>query len=134
MVLFVVIQVIGCSTERRTDESMIKEQIEHLEAAIETHNRSDFMSIIDSEYQDKLNSNRKSLQTMLLGLFFRYKDISVFSSAHEFNIMQIRAEVRSQIVITGGHGLIPDKARHYQLKSCWKKESGEWLLYCLDWQ
>lgn len=123
----------GC-TEKKTDEAMIQEQIERLQEAIETHDRGQFMAIIDSEYHDQLDNNRKSLQRMLLGFFLRYKDISVYVSASRFEVSQIRAEVQSQVVVTGGKGLIPENARHYQVTSCWKKISDEWLLSCLQWQ
>jgi hypothetical protein len=123
----------GCS-EKKDDKTLILEQIENLQSAIEKHNNGDFMDNVDAQYQDQLNNNRKSLQRMLLGFFLRYKDISVFTSAHQFDINSIRAEVNSQVVITGGKNLIPESARHYQVLSCWKKESDEWLLSCLKWQ
>ena len=92
------------------------------------------MDIIDEQYQDRLNSDRKSLQRMLLGFFLRYKDISVYVSATEINIQQIRADAQSQVIVTGGKNLIPENARHYQVHSCWKKISDEWLLSCLEWE
>lgn len=123
----------GCA-EKKSDEAMIQEQIEFLQEAIETHDRGKFMAIIDAQYHDQLNKDRKSLQRMLLAFFLRYKDISVYVSASQFDIRPIRAEVQSQIVVTGGKGLFPENARHYQLTSCWKKNSGAWLLSCLEWQ
>ena len=132
--LFIMIFLLSGCSDNRNDETIIREQIENLQIAIEQHDRSQFMAIIDSEYYDKLNSDPQSLQRMLLGFFLRYKDISIFASAHQFKMMQIRAEVQSQVVITGGKGLLPERARHYKVKSCWKKDSDEWLLSCLDWE
>jgi hypothetical protein len=123
----------GCA-EKKTDEVLIQEQIEILQKAIETHDRSMFMDVIDEQYQDSLNSDRKALQRMLLGFFLRYKDISVYVSATQIDIQQIRADGDSQVVITGGKHLIPESARHYQVHSCWKKVSDEWLLSCLEWE
>ena len=123
----------GCS-EQKTDEVMIQEQIDNLQEAIETHDTGRFMSVIDETYQDQLNNDRKALYRLLLGYFLRYKDISVFVSASQIEVTQIRAEVRSQLVVTGGRGLLPEDARHYQVISCWKKTEGEWLLNCLEWQ
>lgn len=123
----------GC-TEKKTDETLIQEQIKILQEAIETHDRGQFMAIIDTDYSDQINSDRNSLQRMLLGFFLRYKDISVYASATQITIQQIRADARSQVIVTGGKHLIPDNARHYQVHSCWKKVSGEWMLSCLEWQ
>ena len=123
----------GCA-EEKSDEAMIQEQIKILQEAIETHDRGKFMAVIDTEYYDQLNSDRKSLQRMLLGFFLRYKDISVYVSASQVAVMQVRAEVQSQILVTGGKGLLPESARHYQVTSCWKKVADDWLLSCLEWE
>jgi len=123
----------GCA-EEKSDEAMILEQIKILQEAIEAHDRGKFMAVIDSEYYDQLNSDRKSLQRMLLGFFLRYKDISVYVSASQVAVMQVRAEVQSQILVTGGKGLLPESARHYQVTSCWKKVADDWLLSCLEWE
>ncbi len=123
----------GCA-EEKSDEAMIQEQIKILQEAIETHDRGKFMAVIDTEYYDQLNSDRKSLQRMLLGFFLRYKDISVYVSANQVAVMQVRAEVQSQILVTGGKGLLPESARHYQVTSCWKKVADDWLLSCLEWE
>jgi len=131
--LFLIVLMPGCA-EKKTDEVLIQEQIKLLQKAIETHDRGNFMDIIDLEYTDQINSDRQSLQRMLLGFFLRYKDISVFVSATQINIQHIRADAQSQVVLTGGKHLIPDNARHYQVHSCWKKVSDEWLLSCLEWQ
>ena len=122
----------GCA-KQKTDEAMIQEQIETLQKAIEEHNRGGFMSVIDVSYHDQLNNDPKSLQAMLLGYFLRYKDISVFVSANQIEVTQIRAQVQSQVVVTGGRGLLPENARHYQVSSNWKKVDGEWLLSGLEW-
>ena len=123
----------GCA-EEKSDEAMIQEQIKILQEAIETHDRGKFMAVTDTEYYDQLNSDRKSLQRMLLGFFLRYKDISVYVSASQVAVMQVRAEVQSQILVTGGKGLLPESARHYQVTSCWKKVADDWLLSCLEWE
>lgn len=127
------ILMLGCA-EEKTDEMLIQEQINSLQGAIENHDRGNFMAIIDEQYHDQINADRQSLQRMLLGFFLRYKDISVYISATQINIQQVRADAQSQLVVTGGQHLIPDNARHYQVHSCWKKVSGEWLLSCLEWQ
>lgn len=131
--LSLIVLMPGCA-QKKTDEVLIQGQIKLLQEAIETHDRGNFMAIIDPEYSDQINSDRQSLQRMLLGFFLRYKDISVYVSATQINIQQIRADAQSQVVLTGGKHLIPDNARHYQVHSCWKKVSGEWLLSCLEWQ
>ncbi len=123
----------GCA-EEKTDEAMIQLQIEHLQAAIEAHDRGKFMDVIDEQYRDQLDNNQGSLQRMLMGFFLRYKDISVYVSATTINVQSIRADAQSQVVLTGGENIIPENARHYQVHSCWKKVSGEWLLSCLEWE
>ncbi|MCU7949509.1 MAG: hypothetical protein KZQ74_11420 [gamma proteobacterium symbiont of Bathyaustriella thionipta] len=132
-ILFFSLMILGCA-EKKTDELLIKEQIDALQEAIETNDRGQFMDVIDVEYSDQLNSDRKSLQRMLMGFFLRYQAISVYVSATQINIQKIRADAQSQVVLTGGKHLIPDNARHYEVHSCWKKVSDEWLLSCLEWQ
>lgn len=131
--LFSGILMSGCA-EKKTDEALIQAQIETLQGAIESHERGKFMAVIDEQYQDQLNNDRQSLQRMLLGFFFRYKDISVYVSGTQISIQRIRADAQSQVVVTGGKNLLPESARHYQVHSCWKKVSDEWLLSCLEWE
>ena len=126
--------LLAACSKPQTDEAMIEAKISQLQQAIENHDQGDFMEVIDEHYTDQLHNDRKNLQRMLLGFFLRYKDISVFASAHQIEVNQIRANVQSQVVVTGGEHLIPDSARHYQVHSCWKKVSGEWLLSCLKWK
>ena len=124
---------LSACNEKKTDKELIQEQIEVLQTAIEEHDRGDFMAVIDEQYSDKLNANRSLLQKRLMLFFYRYKDISVYVSGTEIDLQQIRAEAYSQVILTGGSSLIPDNARHYEVKSCWKKVDDEWLLSCLDW-
>ena len=123
----------GCS-EQKTDEAVIIERISLLQKAIETHNSSQFMAIIDSQYYDQINTDRQALHAMLMVFFLRYKDISVFVNATTINIQGIRADAQSQLLLTGGKSIIPENARHYRVHSCWKKVSQQWLLSCLNWQ
>lgn len=123
----------GC-TENKSDETLIREQIDSLQTAIEARDRGSFMAVIDDSYQDPLNSDRKSLQRMLMGYFLRYQDISVYATGHQIELTPLSAEVKSQVVVTGGKGLLPEDARHYQVVSCWNKSDEEWLLSCLEWQ
>ncbi|WP_214660508.1 hypothetical protein [sulfur-oxidizing endosymbiont of Gigantopelta aegis] len=123
----------GCA-EKKTDEAQILAQIAVLQAAIENHDRGEFMDVVDEQYQDQRGNSHKSLQRMLMGFFFRYKDISVYVSANQVELQSIRADVQSQVIITGGKNIIPDNARHYAVHSCWKKVSDEWRLSCLEWQ
>lgn len=132
-VVFSGLLVSGCA-EKQSDEDLIQAQIQILQDAIETHDRGLFMDVIDAQYRDQLNNDRQSLQRMLMGFFFRYKDISVYVSATQISVQQIRADAQSQVVVTGGRNLLPEKARHYQVHSCWKKVSDEWLLSCLEWE
>lgn len=132
--LFLLSYLLVACDEPKTDEELITEQINTLKQAIEAHERGDFMAVIDAEYSDRLNSDRQSLQKMLMLYFYRYKDISIYVTATEIELQQIRAEAHSQVVVTGGQSFIPENARHYQVKSCWKKVSDEWLLSCLEWQ
>ncbi len=122
----------GCN-EEKTDEEMILAQIEVLQTAIEEHDRGDFMAVIDEQYNDQMNNNRSALQRLLMIYFYRFKDISVYISGTQITIRSIRADAHSQVVVTGGKNLIPERARHAQVHSCWKKVSGEWLLSCLEW-
>lgn len=133
MLLMSLVWISGCS-EQPSDEVQIQEKMAQLQEAIEKKDRSGFMAEIDEQYQDQLGNNRKALQRMLMGFFLRYKDISIFVSGSEIEVTQIRAEGRSQVVVTGGEGIIPDNARHYQVYSCWNKQGGEWLLSCLEWE
>jgi hypothetical protein len=138
VVLLSSIVFFSACTEKKTDDILIQEQIVLLQAAIEAHDYRQFMSIVDQDYYDMAygskNNDRQALQRILLALFLRYKDISVFVSNTQIRVMQTRADAQSQIVLTGGKGLIPDSARHYNVQSCWKKVSGDWLLSCLEWQ
>ncbi len=132
--LFFLSYLLVACDEEKTDEERIVAQIKVLQEAIEAHDSSDFMAVIDSQYSDRLNKTRSSLQKMLLLFFYRYKDISVYVTATKIDLQHIRADAHSQVVLTGGQSLIPENARHYQVKSCWKKVDDEWLLSCLEWQ
>ncbi len=132
--LLLLVFLLSACSENKSDTTLIEEQISSLQEAIENHDRGMFMDVIDEQYQDQLNNDRQSLQRMLMGFFFRYKDISVYVSATQIDVQEIRADAQSQVVLTGGKNLIPESARHYQVYSCWKKVSDEWLLSCLEWE
>ena len=134
ILLSVLLLLISACSQPKNDETLILEQISILESSIEQHNHSDFMDIVASNYHDPINNNKKSLQAMLLVYFLRFKDISVLLSNTTVEIHSIRTDAHSQVIITGGQGLIPDTARHYKVHSCWKKEADVWLLSCLEWQ
>ena len=64
--LFFLSYLLVACDEEKTDEERIVAQIKVLQEAIEAHDSSDFMAVIDSQYSDRLNKTRSSLQKMLL--------------------------------------------------------------------
>jgi len=135
LLLVVITLFVSACGDSASDEDKIKNQLQAGVIAIESRNSGDALDIVSETFTDQDNNTRKDLHRILMGYFLRYKDIGVFYTNTAIEIKSPGyAEATFNVVLTGGEHLIPDDARHYDVHSCWRNISGEWLLSCLRWE
>jgi len=122
----------GC--ERTDDETALRMAVDAMQAAIEARKADTFMQHIADDYQDAQGGDVKTLRRLLLFHFLRNRNISVYITGKKLELLGNLAEVSFNATLTGGENLMPERARIYTVKTRWRKQGGQWIIYHAAWE
>ena len=125
----------GCSEPPA--EQAIRENIEKVESAIESHQRSAVTKHLSSYFVMNDKIDKKSTERMLMAAFLRHKNIEIIVSniTIEPNKSDAqRAKSTATVTLVGATNFMPDSGSIYQVHAQWQIESSAWRLMTLGWQ
>jgi hypothetical protein len=115
-------------------EQQLRRQLQTMQDAIENKQAGDFLDIVADEYRDKQGGNKQSLKKLMLFHMLRNRKIGVYLANVQVEVTGQTAEITMQAGLTGGQGILPDRARLYKVITRWRYTSGDWLLYYAEWE
>ena len=132
MALLLSILVTGC--ERTDDETALRRALETMQTAIESRKTDTFMQHISDDYRDEQGGDVKALRRLLLFHFLRNRKIGVYITAQKLEMHGNLAKISFNATLTGGEGLVPERARVYTVKTRWRKQGDQWKIYHAAWE
>ncbi len=131
-ICFFLFLIAGCA--EAPAEQAIRARISAMQLAIEGKNLDDFMLGVDPQFSANQESlDRRKLRLMLQLHLMRYKNIDAKMGPIEIKIIGDRAEVKFDLLATGGNW-IPEHADHLRVKSIWIKRSSKWSVVEASWE
>lgn len=135
LLLIVPVLLAGCSHEPAVERLL--ERVEALEQAVEEKQTDTAVDMLSEDFASTQGLNRKDAQRLLLFHAVRHQNISILRSQTEAGLDSAyadQAQVRFNVIVTGGQGWLPEQGRTYAVDSRWRFVDGDWYLSELDWE
>lgn len=125
----------GCRQEGPLER--VRQSAGELQAALERKDKGAVMELLHGDFLAQNEYRQDWAQRSLTLYFLRHKQIGVSVLNQDSTLDESysdRAETHAQVLLTGGSGLLPERADGYQVKLQWWLEDGDWKLARLDWE
>lgn len=133
LAVLLVLSLSSCGVE--PPEERLRTRLGDMQTAMVERRPGDFMEGVAEDFTGNTGMDRAALQALLRVQMLRNSRIGVMTGPLDIAISGDRATVRFSAVLTGGDGgLLPERARAYQVTSGWREERGQWLLYYAAWE
>jgi len=120
----------------RTDpEQALRNTLVQMEQALKDRNTGDFMGHVAPDFIQPDNAlDQMGLRRLVTGLLLRYPTIHAVSTVTDVQIEGDRATLVLLVLATGGQGVLPERGRAWEVRSSWRREGSNWLLYNAQWE
>ncbi len=138
-VLPVLSLLIACSENSIPAEDEIKQYITMAQRAAEERDHNDLADLIQGNYHDQQNFDKKRIKQMLRGYFFMHKNIHLFTQIKSIHFLDDKSAFVTVYVAMSGtaianiNALSKLRARIYKFELQLVKNN-EWLLQQAKWQ
>ncbi len=131
----------ACNQETSTPEEQIRNVVSAMETAVEQRSLDSVKELIDAEYSDEWNGNRRAALRALLFYFQGHQSIYLLTriSDIELNDDATRASVTVYVGMAGNpveqaESLISLNADLYRFDITLRTDGNEWLVSSAKWQ
>lgn len=112
----------------------MRDGIEQMEQAAVNKDASALFDPFAEDFAGSGGMDRDSFRRYVQLIWLQQKDVGVKTGPLNVKLMDERATVDFTVVLTGGHGFIPDDGRIYQVQTGWRLEGDEWKLISATWK
>lgn len=128
-----VLGVAGCA--RPAPEEALRKEIAGFAAAIEARDRGGIDDRLHGEFIGPGGLDRTGVRRMAAGIFLRHREIDVvLGPVDVVSLGDTSAQARFTAAVAGGSGgILPERARVYQVETAWRLEDGDWRLLSVAW-
>ena len=136
LLLLIALLLTGCG--RDDPQAALEAAVQQLQDSLEAKKTAAVLDQLHPQFgaQQQTQDRDWAKRSMVL-LFLRHKNVQVLALSKSSRIDPTypdKGHTQAQLALTGAEGLIPDSARHYQVKMEWWLEEGQWQLARLDWE
>lgn len=137
--IFVSLLLPGCDDEARSPEQEVREFIQQGIEAAEARKSGDLKPMLSWDYRDQQGNDKARITSVIRALFFRHKNIHLFSKLDEIRFpTSENASVSLYVAMTGS--VVTDvsmlsglRAHIYRFELELIKDDNEWLLKNANW-
>lgn len=136
LVLLIVLLLAGCG--RDAPQAALEAAVQQLQDNLEAKKTAAVLDQLHPQFSAQQQTlDRDWAKHSMALLFLRHKNVQVLALSKSSQIDPTytdKGHTQAQLALTGAEGLIPDSARHYQVKMEWWLEDDQWQLARLDWE
>ncbi len=133
--------LVSCSPDTGTPEEQIQKTISSMETAIEQRSLDSVRELVDDDYSDEWNGNRRSALRALMLYFQGHQSIHLLTRTMKIELNE-DATAATVIIYVGMAGepvdeaesLLNVKADAYRFEIKLRKEDEDWLVHGARWQ
>lgn len=128
--------LLGCRTDDDPQASL-EAAVQQLQDNLQAKKTAAVLDQLHSEFLAQQANDRDWAKRTMTLLFLRHNNVKVLalSKASVIDVTyRDKGYTDAQVALTGAEGLIPDSARHFNVKLEWWQDEGEWKLARLEWE
>ncbi len=124
--------VAGC--HRDPPERALRNTIAAMQAAAEANDSTALFAPIAEDFAGSEGMDRQAFRRYVTLLGLRNARVGVSLGPIEVKLFGDRASARFTVALTGGAGLLPERAQVYNVDSGWRMDGGKWKLISARWE
>ncbi|MBS7455917.1 nuclear transport factor 2 family protein [Coralloluteibacterium stylophorae] len=121
----------ACS--RTPSEEALRVRIAAMAAAVEARDAGAVLAPVAEDFGGPDGLDRDGLARLVRLSFLRNAGIGTTLGPMSVQVDGERARVGFDAGLTGGRGLLPERAQLYAVETGWRFEDGEWMLISAQW-
>ncbi|KFN51486.1 DUF4440 domain-containing protein [Arenimonas composti] len=122
----------GCS--RPPPEEALRETIAAMQEAAEARDAAALAEFVAVDFVGPGDMDRDGLRRYAAVLWLRHREVGVTLGPLDVEMREPHATVAFSAVVTGGQGVIPERAQAWQVHTAWRREGDDWRLISADWK
>ena len=127
------IAVTGCS--RENPQAELEAAVQTLQDNLEAKHAGAVLDQLAADFQAQSEFDREWAKRTMTVLFLQNANVKIMAVTRSSRINgETSGETDTQVVLAGGHGLLPERASPYSVKLQWRREDRAWRLARLDWE
>src|SRR3990167_4261408 len=126
----------GCGA-KDDPQAALEAAVQQLQDNLEAKKNNAVLDQLHPQFSAQGEFDREWAQRTMLLLFMRHTNIKVLAlskTSYLDTTYSEKGHTEAQVALAGAEGLIPDSARHYNVKMEWWLEGDEWKLARLSWE
>jgi hypothetical protein len=132
-VALALIAVIGCN--RDNPQAELEAAVQTLQDNLEAKRAGAVLDQLAADFQAQSELDREWAKRTMTVLFLQNANVKVVALTRSSRITgETSGETDAQVVLTGGQGLLPERASPHSVKLQWRREGRQWRLARLDWE
>ncbi|TBU81142.1 hypothetical protein DNK06_08490 [Pseudomonas daroniae] len=125
----------GCAAED-DPQATLEAAVQQLQDNLQAKKTAAVLEQLHGEFLAQQTNDRDWAKRTMTLLFLRHNNVKVLALSKDSRIdttYRDKGYTDAQVALTGAEGLIPDSARHVNVKLEWWQDDGEWRLVRLEW-
>jgi ketosteroid isomerase-like protein len=123
----------GCT--QTPDEIQIERAIDAMAEAARGRDLRALFGFIAEDFRGKDGMDRQGLRRLVAFHLLRNRKVGLLLTGTHIDVLSPTATVRLNLGLTGGQGMLPERARLYRVEARWRKrDDGEWYVIEADWE
>lgn len=125
--------LVACS--RSDPERELRDTIARMAAAVAARKPAALLDHVAEDFSRESGVfGKNDVKRVLAAVLLRNEQITVSAVVTDVRIDGTRASARVQVVATGGSGFLPERGRHWDFSTDWRRDGGRWVVFNAQWQ
>ena len=133
---FLVVLCVGLlvSCAEVDEKTRLRQALDDVVSAVENRSVRKVNQHLTADFKTASHSEIKNIQSFMQLHFRSNTVILIFTSDHQLAIEKEQGQISFNALVTGSSHWLPERGRHFFVKTAWKKSGGDWKLNRLDWE
>ena len=124
--------LVACTTPN--EETSLRETLRELVTAVEDRSVRRVQKYLTDDFKTARHSNTQQLKAFMLLHFRQNQVINVFTNEVQVNLLQEKADITFNALVTGSSNWLPERGRRFAVQSRWLKQEGNWKISRVNWE
>lgn len=134
-VVAAVVVTAGAGCSRSNPQAELEAAVRRLQDGLEARSAGAVLDQLSPDFRAQSSLDREWAKRTMTLMFLQNADVKVVALAQKSRLNgETSGETEAQVLLTGGQGLLPERASPYSVKLQWRREGRQWRLASLEWE